>query len=203
MAISLAKGGNISLTKDSPDLVKIGIGLGWEARATAGSDFDLDASAFLLGANGRVRSDADFIFYKQLESTCGSVKHTGDNRTGDGDGDDESLLVDLSKVPADIQKIVFTVTIYEHAARKQNFGMVSDAFIRIYDQNQSVVNPLDGQSVFKEIARFDLSEEVSNVTAMIFAELYRYNGEWKFKAVGQGFDNGLAEMARNFGVDIA
>lgn len=203
MAISLNKGGNINLTKEVPSLTKIGVGLGWEARTTSGADFDLDASAFMLNANGRVRSDDDFIFYKQLESTCKSVKHTGDNRTGAGDGDDETILVDLTKVPSNIEKIVFTVTIYDHAARRQNFGMVSNAFIRIYDQNQSIVDPLSGQNGFKEIARFDLSEEASNVTAMIFAELYRYNGEWKFKAVGQGFDNGLAELARNFGVDIA
>lgn len=203
MAISLAKGGNINLTKEVPSLTKIGIGLGWDARATSGSDFDLDASAFLLTEKGRVRSDDDFIFYKQLSSTCGSVKHTGDNRTGDGDGDDETILVDLTRVPQEIQKIVITVTIYDHASRRQNFGMVSDAFIRIYDENQSVIDPLSGQPNPKEIARFDLSEEASNVTAMIFGEVYRYNGEWKFKAVGQGFDNGLAELARNFGVDIA
>lgn len=203
MAISLAKGGNINLTKEVPSLTKIGIGLGWDARATSGADFDLDASAFLLTANGRVRSDDDFIFYKQLSSNCGSVKHTGDNRTGDGDGDDETIMVDLTRVPQEVQKIVITVTIYDHASRRQNFGMVADAFIRIYDENQSVVDPLYGQNIPKEIARFDLSEEASNVTAMIFGEVYRYNGEWKFKAVGQGFDNGLAEMARNFGVDIA
>lgn len=202
MAISLTKGGNINLTKEVPSLTKIGVGLGWEARSTSGADFDLDASAFLLGSNGRVRSDADFIFYKQLESTCKSVKHTGDSRTGGDDGDDESLMVDVSKIPADIEKVVFTVTIYDHAARRQNFGQVAGAFIRIYDQNQSVIDPVSHESVPKEIARFDLSEEASNVTAMIFAELYRYNGEWKFKAVGQGFDNGLAELARNFGVDI-
>lgn len=203
MAISLAKGGNLSLTKEAPSLTKIGIGLGWSSRSTAGADFDLDASAFLINANGRVRSDDDFIFYRQLESVCKSVIHTGDNRTGDGEGDDETLLVDLAKVPEDIQKIVFTVTIYEHEARRQNFGMVSDAFIRLYDQNQTVIDPVSGQSVPKEIARFDLSEEASDVTAMIFAEIYRYNGEWKFKAVGQGFNNGLAQLARNFGVDIA
>lgn len=203
MAISLNKGGNVNLTKEVPSLTKIGIGLGWQARATSGADFDLDASAFLLSDKGRVRSDDDFIFYKQLESTCGSVKHTGDNRTGDGEGDDETIMVDLTRVPQDIEKIVITVTIYDHAARRQNFGMVSDAFIRLYDENQTVVDPLSGQNVPKEIARFDLSEEASNVTAMIFGEVYRYNGEWKFKAVGQGFDNGLAELARNFGVDIA
>lgn len=203
MAISLNKGGNINLTKEVPSLTKIGVGLGWDARSTSGADFDLDASAFLLTASGRVRSDDDFIFYKQLESTCKSVKHTGDNRTGAGDGDDETLLVDLTKVPSNVERIVFTVTIYDHASRRQNFGMVRDAFIRIYDENQTVVDPLSGQNVPKEIARFDLSEEALNVTAMIFAEIYRYNGEWKFKAVGQGFDNGLAELARNFGVDIA
>lgn len=207
MAISLAKGGNVNLTKEVPSLTKIGMGLGWEARATSGADFDLDASAFLLSDKGRVRSDDDFIFYKQLESTCGSVKHTGDNRTGDGEGDgegdDETILVDLTRVPQNVEKIVITVTIYDHAARRQNFGMVSNAFIRLYDENQTVVDPLSGQNVPKEIARFDLSEEASNVTAMIFGEVYRYNGEWKFKAVGQGFDNGLAELARNFGVDIA
>lgn len=202
MAISLNKGGNVSLTKEAPSLVKVGIGLGWSARVTSGSDFDLDASAFMLNSNGRVRSDADFIFYRQLESTCKSVKHTGDNRTGDGEGDDETILVDLSKVPADVQKVVFTVTIYDFQSRRQNFGMVSDAYIRIFDQEQSVVDPLSGERVFKEIARYDLSEEASSVTAMIFGELYRHNGEWKFKAVGQGFDNGLGELARNFGVDV-
>lgn len=202
MAISLAKGGNISLTKEAPSLIKLGLGLGWESRTTSGADFDLDASAFLLNANGRVRSDDDFIFYKQLTSLCKSVTHTGDNRTGDGDGDDETLLVDLSKIPDDIAKVVFTVTIYEHASRHQNFGMVSNAYIRVFDQNQTVIDPRSGQSVPKEILRYDLSEEASNVTSMIFGELYRYNGEWKFKAVGQGFDDGLAELARNFGVDI-
>ena len=191
MAISLNKGGNVSLTKEAPSLVKVGVGLGWSARVTSGADFDLDASAFMLNSNGRVRSDADFIFYRQLESTCKSVKHTGDNRTGDGDGDDETILVDLSKVPADVQKVVFTVTIYDYQARRQNFGMVSNAYIRILDQGNG-----------SEIARYDLSEDASTVTAMIFGELYRHNGEWKFKAVGQGFSNGLAEMARNFGVDV-
>ena len=206
MAISLSKGGNISLSKEVPGLTKIGIGLGWDTRATAGASFDLDASAFLLSKTGKVRSDADFIFYKQLESLCKSVKHTGDNRTGEGDGDDEALLVDLSKVPADVEKIVFTVTIHEYKKRSQNFGMVSNAFIRVYNENEMVIDPPTGNSVPKEIARFDLTEEASSVTAMIFAEIYRYDAggvpEWKFRAVGQGFDNGLAEMATNFGVSI-
>jgi tellurium resistance protein TerD len=202
MPISLTKGGNVNLTKEVPTLTKIGVGLGWEARKTSGTDFDLDASAFLLDANGRVRSDADFIFYKQLESPCKSVKHSGDNRTGVGDGDDETIFVDLTKVPDDVQKIVFTVTIYDHAVRRQNFGMVSNAYIRIYDLNQTVIDPISGKNVPKEIARYDLSEDASTVTAMIFGELYRYNGDWKFKAIGQGFDNGLAELARNFGVNV-
>lgn len=191
MPISLTKGSNINLSKEAPGLNKITLGLGWAKRATSGAEFDLDASAFMLTDQGKVRSDADFIFYKQNTSTCGSVQHTGDNRTGEGDGDDEKINVDLSKVPADVQKVVFTVTIYEHDVRNQNFGMVSNAYIRVLDQG-------NGQ----EVARYDLSEDASTVTAMIFGELYRHNGEWKFKAVGQGFTNGLAEMARNFGVDV-
>lgn len=191
MPISLTKGSNINLSKEVPGLSKITLGLGWKPRQTSGEEFDLDASAFMVTESGKVRSDADFIFYKQKNSTCGAVQHTGDNRNGQGEGDDEKINVDLSKVPADIQKIIFTVTIYEYATRKQNFGMVSEAYIRILDQN--------GGSV---IARYDLSEDASTVTAMIFGELYRNNGEWKFKAVGQGFSNGLEEMARNFGVAI-
>lgn len=191
MAISLIKGGNVNLSKEAPGLSKIALGLGWGKRATAGAEFDLDASAFLLTDSGKVRSDGDFIFYKQNTSACGSVVHNGDNRTGEGEGDDETLLVDLSKVPADVQKVVFTVTIYDHATRNQNFGMVSNAYIRVLNQEGGA-----------EIARYDLSEDASSVTAMIFGELYRNNGEWKFKAVGQGFTNGLAEMARNFGVDV-
>jgi tellurium resistance protein TerD len=202
MSISLVKGGNINLSKEAPGLTKIKVGLGWSERKTSGADFDLDACAFMLNANGRVRSDADFIFYKQLESTCKSVRHVGDNRTGAGAGDDESVFVDLSKVPEDIQKIVFTVTIYDYDVRNQNFGMVADAYIRICDENQKMKNAVTGADEIKEIARYDLSEDASSVTSMIFGELYRYNGDWKFKAVGQGFDNGLAEMARNFGVDV-
>ena len=191
MPISLTKGGNINLSKEAPGLSKITLGLGWEKRVTAGTEFDLDASAFLITEAGKVRSDADFIFYKQTTSTCGSVQHSGDNRTGEGSGDDEKVHVDLSKIPADVQKVVFTVTIYDHQTRNQNFGMVSNAYIRVLDQGNG-----------NEVARYDLSEDASTVTAMIFGELYRHNGEWKFKAVGQGFSNGLAEMARNFGVDV-
>lgn len=191
MGVSLKKGGNINLSKESPGLSKITLGLGWSARQTAGADFDLDASAFMLGENGRVRSDADFIFYSNLHSVCQSVMHTGDNRTGDGEGDDEAIEVDLNKVPASVNRIVFTVTIYEHEQRGQNFGQVQNAYIRVVNNDND-----------SEIARFDLTEDASNITAMIFGEIYRNNGDWKFRAVGQGYDNGLAELARNFGVDV-
>jgi len=191
MGISLAKGGNVSLSKEAPGLAKILVGLGWDVRATDGTDFDLDASVFLTGANGKVRSDSDFIFYNNLRSTDGSVEHTGDNKTGAGEGDDEALKIDLSRLPTDVQKVVVAVTINEAEARRQNFGMVSNAFVR-------VVN-LDGQ---KEIARYDLSEDASTETAMIFAEIYRHNNEWKFKAIGQGFAGGLGPLARNLGVNV-
>lgn len=191
MAISLGKGQNVSLSKEAPGLTKVLVGLGWDARATDGQDFDLDASAFLQGASGKVRSDADFIFYNQPKSSDGSVEHTGDNKTGAGDGDDESLKVDLAGVPADVQKIAFCVTIHEAEGRRQNFGMVHNAYVRL-------LNAADG----KEVARYDLSEDASIETAMIFAELYRHNGEWKFKAIGQGFAGGLGPLARNFGVNV-
>ena len=192
MAISLSKGGNVSLTKEAPGVESIAVGLGWDARATDGMDFDLDASCFMLNSNGKVRSDADFIFYNQLKSACGSVEHTGDNRTGSGEGDDETLYVELNKVPADVQKLAFTVTIHEADIRKQNFGMVNNAYIRVIDRKTD-----------KEIARYDLSEDASTNTAMIFGEVYRYNNEWKFKAIGQGYDGGLRPLALNYGVNIA
>ena len=191
MSVSLTKGGNVSLSKEEPGLTHILIGLGWDTRTTDGTDFDLDASAFLLGASDKVRGDSDFIFYNNLRSSDGSVEHTGDNRTGEGDGDDEALKVELGKVPADVQKIAVSVTIHEGEARRQSFGMVSNAFIR-------VVNDATG----REIARYDLSEDASTETAMIFGEVYRHNGEWKFRAVGQGFKGGLAPMARNYGVNV-
>ncbi len=191
MSVSLSKGGNVSLSKEEPGLSRILIGLGWDTRTTDGTDFDLDASAFLLGAGDRVRGDADFIFYNNLRSADGSVEHTGDNRTGEGDGDDEALKVDLATVPSDVQKIGVSVTIHEGEQRRQSFGMVSNAFIR-------VVNDVTG----REIARYDLSEDASTETAMIFGEVYRHNGEWKFRAVGQGYKGGLAPMARNFGVNV-
>ncbi|MGF7147404.1 tellurium resistance protein TerD [Sphingomonas zeicaulis] len=191
MSISLSKGGNVSLSKEEPGLSKILIGLGWDVRSTDGADFDLDASAFLLKTDGRVRSDADFIFYNQLKSTDGSVEHTGDNRTGEGDGDDESLKVELTRVPADIDKVAVAVTIHDGENKRQNFGMVQNAFIR-------VVNDATG----REIARYDLTEDASVETAMIFGEVYRHNGEWKFRAVGQGYQGGLGPLARNYGVNV-
>lgn len=191
MSVSLSKGGNVSLSKSSPGLTELIIGLGWDARATDGSEFDLDGSAFLLTSLGKVRSDSDFIFYNNLVSIDGSIEHTGDNRTGEGDGDDESIIVHLNKLPSNIDKIAITVTIHDAEARKQSFGQVSNAFIRC-------VNAIDG----KEIVRFDLTEDMSTETAMIFGEIYRHNGEWKFRAVGQGFKGGLAALARNYGISI-
>ncbi|AJX13985.1 MULTISPECIES: TerD family protein [Burkholderia] len=191
MALTLQKGGNLSLSKEAPGLTKILVGLGWDPRATDGTEFDLDASAFLLGANGKVRGDADFIFYNQLKSPDGSVEHTGDNRTGAGDGDDEVIKVDLSRVPADVDKVAFTVTIHDADARKQNFGQVSNSFIRI-------VNETNGA----EVVRYDLAEDASVETAMIFAELYRHNNEWKFRAVGQGYAGGLRALANGYGMSF-
>jgi tellurium resistance protein TerD len=176
MAISLQKGGNLSLSKTDPTLRQVLIGLGWAARASDGADFDLDASLFMVQENGKVRGDHDFIFYNQLTSTCGAVEHTGDNKTGAGAGDDEALKIRLADVPAAITRLIIAVTIHDAEQRHQNFGMVQDAFVRIVN--------LDSDT---EIVRFDLSEDYSTETAMIFAEVYRHNGEWKFRAVGQGY----------------
>ncbi len=191
MAISLQKGGNVNLSKEAPGLKKLTIGLGWDVRVTDGTGFDLDGSAFLLKADGKVRADGDFIFYNNVKSSDNSVTHSGDNTTGAGDGDDETLSIDLSLVPADIEKIAVAVTIHQGEERHQNFGQVSRAYIRC-------INP-DGNT---EIARFDLSEDGSVETAMIFGEVYRHSGEWKFKAVGQGFKGGLGPLARSFGVNV-
>ena len=190
MAISLQKGGNVNLSKEAPGLTRVMIGLGWDPRATDGAAFDLDGSAFLQKADGKVRADADFVFYNNLKSTDGSVTHQGDNTSGQGDGDDEKVLVDLTKVPPDVDKISFCVTIHEAETRGQNFGMVSKAYIRCLNA--------DGD---KELARYDLSEDGSTETAMIFGEMYRAGAEWKFKAIGQGFKGGLGPLARSFGVD--
>jgi tellurium resistance protein TerD len=191
MPINLTKGANVSLSNSVPGLTHILIGLGWDARATDGEDFDLDASAYMLSSAGKVRSDADFIFYNQAVSSDGSVKYLGDNRTGDGDGDDEQITVDFSHVPTDVEKIVIGVTINDAEVRRQNFGMVSQAFVR-------VVNAGDDS----EIVRYDLSEDFSVETALIFGEVYRHSGEWKFKAVGQGFQGGLVAMAKSYGVSV-
>ncbi|GAA0694641.1 TerD family protein [Kitasatospora atroaurantiaca] len=190
MSVTLAKGGNVSLTKAAPNLTQVQIGLGWDARSTTGAPFDLDASALLCGG-GRVLGDEYFVFYNNLKSPEGSVEHQGDNLTGDGDGDDEVVVVNLDLVPVQVDKVVFAVSIYDAEARLQNFGQVSNAYIR-------VVNLGDNQ----EIARYDLTEDASTETAMIFGELYRYQGEWKFRAVGQGYASGLRGIALDFGVNV-
>ncbi|MGD1524607.1 TerD family protein [Vibrio owensii] len=191
MTLSLQKGGNLSLTKVAPALKKIAIGLGWDERATDGADFDLDATAFLLGANGRVRGEQDIVFYNQLKHASGAVEHAGDNLTGSGDGDDEVIYVNLPLVEQDVEKIAIVVTIHDAEARRQNFGMVTNAFIRAVDEANS-----------NEVVRYDLSEEYSTETAMVMGELYRYNGEWKFKAVGQGYAGGLRALGSQYGINF-
>ena len=192
MAINLSKGGNINLSKTAPTMNKVDLGLGWNPRATDGKAFDLDAVAFLTGEDGKVRLDGEFIFFNQKVSPCGSVTHNGDNRTGDGDGDDETISVDLSKVPQEVAKIVFAVTIHEGQQNGQNFGMVDKAYIRVINQDANA----------EELARFDLSEDGSTEVAMIFGELYRHSGDWKFRAVGQGFSGGLGPLAASYGVNV-
>ena len=195
MSVSLSKGGNVSLSKTAPSMKNALVGLGWDVRSTDGQDFDLDASAFLLTAKGQVRNDQDFIFYNNLQSADGSIIHTGDNRTGEGEGDgddDETLIIKLDALAADIAKIIFVVTIHEADRRRQNFGQISGAFIRIVNN--------DNQT---EIARYDLTEDASTETAMLFGELYRYNGEWKFRALGQGYSGGLASVCARYGINVA
>ncbi|MEV5831701.1 TerD family protein [Spirillospora sp. NPDC052242] len=191
MGVSLSKGGNVSLTKEAPGLTAVVVGLGWDVRTTTGTDFDLDASALLLDAENKVLSDQHFVFFNNLKSPDGSVEHTGDNLTGEGEGDDEQIQVGLSVVPAEVSKIVFPVSIYDADSRQQNFGQVRNAFIR-------VVNKADNS----EIARYDLSEDASTETAMVFGELYRNGDEWKFRAVGQGYASGLSGIASDFGVNV-
>jgi tellurium resistance protein TerD len=191
MSVSLSKGGNVSLTKQAPGLTAVLVGLGWDARTTSGADFDLDASALMVNPAGRILSDQHFIFFNNLTSPDGSVEHTGDNLTGEGDGDDEVIKVNLAAVPADVDKIVFTVSIYEADSRGQSFGQVRNAYIRVVNQADNA-----------EITRYDLSEDASTETAMLFGELYRNSGEWKFRAVGQGYSTGLAGIARDFGVNV-
>lgn len=192
MAVCLTKGQKVDLTKTNPGLTKIIVGLGWDInKYDGGSDFDLDAAAFLLGANGKVACDADFVFYGNTKHSSGGVEHMGDNLTGAGDGDDEQIKVNLASVPANIEKIGFTVTIYDADTRRQNFGQVSNAYIRIYDE---VAN--------SELIRFDLGEDFSIETAVVVGELYRHNGEWKFNAIGSGFQGGLHALCQNYGVNV-
>ena len=191
MAISLQKGGNVSLSKAAPGLKKVRFGLGWDLRKTDGSAFDLDASAFVLDGNGKVLSDQHFVFYNNTQDPSGAVKHLGDNRTGEGEGDDEVVEIGLGQLTPDTAKVTFVVTIHDAEARKQNFGQVSNAYIRALNA--------EGE---QEIARYDLSEDASTETAMIFGELYRHNEEWKFKAIGQGYAGGLAAVARDYGVNL-
>ncbi|MFC8455233.1 TerD family protein [Kitasatospora sp. NPDC057223] len=191
MGVSLSKGGNVSLTKEAPGLTAVIVGLGWDVRTTTGTDFDLDASAMLCNEAGRVDGDGNFVFFNNLKSPDGSVEHTGDNITGEGEGDDEQIKVNLATVPAAVAKIVFPVSIYDAENRTQNFGQVRNAFIR-------VVNQADN----KELARYDLSEDASTETAMVFGELYRNGAEWKFRAIGQGYASGLRGIAQDFGVNV-
>lgn len=191
MSVSLSKGGNVSLSKEAPGIKAAIIGLGWDARSTDGQDFDLDGVAFVLGATGKVRTDADFIFYNNKTGANGAVQHQGDNRTGAGAGDDEQVLINLAGMPADVNSLVLAVTIHEGETRRQNFGQVRNAYVR-------VLNAEGGT----EIARYDLSEDASVETAMIFGEIYRHGADWKFRAVGQGFAGGLGPLARNYGVDV-
>jgi len=191
VGVSLTKGGNVSLTKAAPGLTAVTVGLGWDVRTTDGKDFDLDASAIACGADGKVVSDQHFVFFNNLTSPDGSIEHTGDNLTGEGEGDDEQIKVNLAGVPGDIEKVVFPVSIYNAEAGGQTFGQVRNAFIR-------VVNQADNS----ELARYDLSEDASTETAMVFGELYRNANEWKFRAVGQGYSSGLAGIARDYGVNV-
>ncbi|WP_354702328.1 General stress protein 16U [Paraconexibacter sp. AEG42_29] len=191
MSVSLSKGGNVSLSKEAPGLTNILVGLGWDTRTTDGADFDLDASAIMVDTADKAVSDKHFIFFNNLKSPDGSVEHTGDNLTGEGDGDDEAIKIALNTVPAEVAKVVFPVSIYDAETRSQSFGQIRNAFIRI-------VNDSNGS----EIARYDLSEDASTETAMVFGEVYRNGEEWKFRAVGQGWSSGLAGIAKDYGVNV-
>ena len=192
MAVSLQKGQKVDLTKGNPSLKKLLIGLGWDVnKYDGGHDFDLDAAAFLLGANGKVNSDDDFVFYNNLKHKSGAVEHMGDNLTGEGEGDDEEIKIDLSLVPANVDKIDFTVTIYDAEARRQTFGQVSNAYIRVVDDVTG-----------KELIRYDLGEDFSVETAVVVGEIYRNRGEWKFNAIGAGWSGGLAALGKNYGVNV-
>ncbi|MCI8300646.1 MAG: TerD family protein [Lachnospiraceae bacterium] len=192
MPVNLQKGQKVSLTKGNPGLSKVVVGLGWDVNQfDTGGAFDLDAAAFLLGDNGKAAASSDFVFYGNLTHPSGSVQHMGDNLTGAGDGDDEQIKVDLSKVPANVSKIAFTVTIYEAEQRRQNFGQVNNAFIRVYNEETG-----------EELVRYDLGEDFSIETAAVFGELYKNNSEWKFNAIGCGYQGGLAALCANYGVEV-
>ncbi|MCQ6275564.1 TerD family protein [Bacillus sp. V3B] len=191
MAIQLSKGQRIDLTKNDPTLQKMVIGLGWDVKQfDGGQDYDIDASAFILNANGKCRSELDFIFYNNLQSADGSVIHTGDNRTGEGDGDDEQIKIDLSKIPQDVQRIAITVTIHDADARHQNFGQISNAFVRLVNEDTGV-----------EVLHYDLGEDFSIETAVIFCEIYKHGNDWKFNAVGSGYQGGLQSLVHAYGLD--
>ncbi|MDX6328033.1 MAG: tellurium resistance protein TerD [Streptomycetaceae bacterium] len=191
MGVTLSKGGNVSLSKEAPGLTAVVVGLGWDVRTTTGADYDLDASALLCGADGKVLSDQHFVFFNNLASPDRSVEHSGDNLTGGGDGDDEQIKVNLATVAAQVERIAFPVSIYDAEKRGQSFGQVRNAFIRIVNQADS-----------RELARYDLTEDASTETAMIFGELYRHGTEWKFRAIGQGYASGLAGIATDYGVHV-
>jgi tellurium resistance protein TerD len=191
VGVSLSKGGNVSLSKAAPGLTAVTVGLGWDVRTTTGADFDLDASAIICNASGKVLSDQHFIFFNNLRSPDGSVEHQGDNLTGEGEGDDEQIKVNLAAVPPEADKIVFTVSIYDAENRGQSFGQVTNAFIRVVNQAND-----------QELARYDLTEDASTETAMVFGELYRKDSEWKFRAVGQGYASGLRGIALDYGVNV-
>lgn len=186
-SINLVKGQKVDLTKDAPSLKKASLGLGWDVNASAGAAFDLDASCFLLGANGKIANEKNFVFFRNLESSCKSVKHTGDNLTGAGDGDDETINVDLQAVPAEVEQIVFVVNIYEADSRRQNFGQVQKSFIRMYDTETK-----------QEILKYDLNEDYSTATGVLFGRLYRHNGAWKFEASGAGENGGLKAFVAKY-----
>ncbi|MFI7004677.1 TerD family protein [Nocardia sp. NPDC050175] len=191
MSVTLAKGGNVSLSKQAPNLTAVSVGLGWDARGTTGADFDLDASALATGPDRKVLSDGHFVFYNNLRSPEGSIEHTGDNLTGEGEGDDEVINVDLAATPPTITNIFFPVSIHEADARQQSFGQVRNAYIRVVDRATGA-----------ELTRYDLTEDASTETAMVFGELYRHGNEWKFRAVGQGYASGLGGIARDYGVNV-
>ncbi len=191
VGVSLAKGGNVSLSKEAPGLTNVLVGLGWDVRTTTGADYDLDASAILLNASGKVISDAHFVFFNNLTSPDGTVEHTGDNLTGEGEGDDETIKLNLAAMSQDVDRIVFPVSIYEAEERRQSFGQVQNAYIRVLNAETN-----------QELTRFDLSEDASTETAMVFGEVYRRGAEWKFRAVGQGYASGLRGIALDYGVNV-